>query len=41
MKDKILRLIDEAKSQASTGLELKSYSAALFVAGVVVGGVLF
>lgn len=41
MKDKILRLIDEAKSQSQAGLKLKSYSAALFVAGVVVGGIVF
>jgi hypothetical protein len=41
VKDEILRLIGEAKSQSQAGLKLKSYSAALFVAGVVVGGIVF
>ena len=41
MKDKILRLINEAKSQSEAGMKLKSYSAALFIAGVIVGGIVF
>jgi len=41
MKDKILRLIEEAKTQSKAGLELKTYSACLFIAGVIVGGVLW